>query len=198
MTPKGSTFSLSLCVHVGLKLRKDQLSNAIGKRKCHAVISHTPHTGHFTAQTTLTRALLDLRKCPLTSMAQSNKQAQTLISVSLPTPTCSRCSRTAGDGSKGGIQSALYGVPCGRAPVLVPHCTAGRWPKSACGGGGGVGTRPWWLALLACGGAYWPLALEPSAMTTRHPHYCGHPHCRGHPPSWVGIQNATSAHGVLP
>ena len=24
--------------------------------------------------------------------------------------------------------------------------------------GGGVGTRPWWLALLACGGAYWPLA----------------------------------------
>ena len=23
-------------------------------------------------------------------------------------------------------------------------------------GGGGVGTRPWWLALLACGGAYWP------------------------------------------
>ena len=32
-------------------------------------------------------------------------------------------------------------------------------------GGGGVGTRPCWLALLACGGAYWPLALEPSAMT---------------------------------
>ena len=29
-----------------------------------------------------------------------------------------------------------------------------------CGGGGGVGTRPWWLALLACGGAYWPLAFE--------------------------------------
>ena len=50
--------------------------------------------------------------------------------------------------------------------------------------GGGVGTRPWWLALLACGGAYWPLALEPSAMTSRHPYYCGHPHCRGHPPTW--------------
>ena len=65
-------------------------------------------------------------------------------------------------------------------------------------GGGGVGTRPWWLALLACGGAYWPLAFEPSAMTSRHPYYCGHPHCRGHPPSCVGIQNATSAHGVLP
>ena len=66
------------------------------------------------------------------------------------------------------------------------------------GGGGGVGTRPWWLALLACGGAYWPLAFEPSAMTSRHPHYCGHPHCQGHSPAWGGIQNATSAHGVLP
>ena len=32
-------------------------------------------------------------------------------------------------------------------------------------GGGGGGTRPWWLALLACGSAYWPLTLEPSAMT---------------------------------
>ena len=64
-------------------------------------------------------------------------------------------------------------------------------------GGGGVGTRPWWLALLACGGAYWPLAFEPSATTSRHPYYCGHPHCRGHPRSWVGIQNATSAHGGL-
>ena len=51
---------------------------------------------------------------------------------------------------------------------------------------GGVGTRPWWLALLPCGGAYWPLALGPSAMTSRHPHYCGHPHCRGHPPAWGG------------
>ena len=67
--------------------------------------------------------------------------------------------------------------------------------------GGGVGTRPWWLALLACGSAYWPLAFEPSAMTSGHPHYCGHPHCHGHPPAWGGgggIQNATSAHGVLP
>ena len=63
---------------------------------------------------------------------------------------------------------------------------------------GGFGTRPWWLALLARGGAYWPLALEPSAMTSRHPHYCGHPHCRGHPPACVEIQDATSAHGVLP
>ena len=65
-------------------------------------------------------------------------------------------------------------------------------------GGGGVGTRPWWLALLACGGAYWPLAFEPSAVTSRPPYYCGHPHYRGHPPSWLGIQNATSAHGVVP
>ena len=45
------------------------------------------------------------------------------------------------------------------------------------GGGRGVGTRPWWLALLACGGTYWPLTLEPSAMTSRHPYFCGHPHC---------------------
>ena len=52
--------------------------------------------------------------------------------------------------------------------------------------GGGVGTRPWWLALLACGGAYWHLAFEPSAMTSRHPYYCGRPHCRRHPPSWGG------------
>ena len=51
-------------------------------------------------------------------------------------------------------------------------------------GGGGVGTRPWWLALLACGGAYWPVALEPSAMTSRRPQYHGHPHCCGHPPAW--------------
>ena len=39
--------------------------------------------------------------------------------------------------------------------------------------GGRFGTRPWWLAPLACGGAYWPLALEPSAMTSRHPYSCG-------------------------
>ena len=25
----------------------------------------------------------------------------------------------------------------------------------------------------------WPLALEPSAMTSRHPHCCGHLHCLG-------------------
>ena len=70
--------------------------------------------------------------------------------------------------------------------------SGGLWHK----GGGGFGTRPWWLALLACGGAYWPLALEPSAMTSRPPHYCGHPHCLGG--GGGGIQNATAAHGVLP
>ena len=64
---------------------------------------------------------------------------------------------------------------------------------------GVFGTRPWWLALLACGSAHWPLALETSALTSRHPYYCGHPHCRGHPCALGGgIQNATSAHGVLP
>ena len=57
-------------------------------------------------------------------------------------------------------------------------------------GAGGFGTRPWWLALLACGGAYWPLALEPSAMTSRHPH------CRG--PAWGGLQIAISAMASSP
>ena len=66
------------------------------------------------------------------------------------------------------------------------------------GAGGGFGTRPWWLALLACGGACWPLALEPSAMTSRHPYFCGHPHCCRHPLAWVGIQNATSAMASSP
>ena len=46
-----------------------------------------------------------------------------------------------------------------------PMSGSGCCPTSfaaSCGiqGGGGVGTRPWWLALLACGGAYWPLAFE--------------------------------------
>ena len=60
------------------------------------------------------------------------------------------------------------------------------------GGGWGVGTRPWWLALflLACGSAYWPLAFEPSAMTSRHPYYCGHPHCRGQGGGTGGTQSS--------
>ena len=53
---------------------------------------------------------------------------------------------------------------CGMSPQV--NLTAIIW--------GEFGTRPWWLALLACGGAYWPLPLEPSAMTSRHLHYCGH------------------------
>ena len=80
---------------------------------------------------------------------------------------------------------------CKRA-VAIPVWYALQGSVCSASDSGGVGTRPWWLALLACGGAYWPLALEPSAMTSRHPH------CRGHPPAWGGIQNATSAHGVLP
>ena len=63
------------------------------------------------------------------------------------------------------------------------------------------GTRPWWLSLLACGGAYWPLAFEPSAMTSRHPYYCGHPHCRGHPPGWESrmqlLPMASSPDGLI-
>ena len=69
-------------------------------------------------------------------------------------------------------------TPCSDEPALAHE-------------GGGFGTRPWWLALLACGGAYWPLTFEPSAMTRRHPYYCGHPHCRGHPPSWGGNPECT-------
>ena len=75
---------------------------------------------------------------------------------------------------------------------------------NAAQGGGGVRTRPWWLALLACGGAYWPLALEPSAMTSRHPHCRGHLHCRGHPPAGGGggsrmqlLPMATSPDGLI-
>ena len=71
---------------------------------------------------------------------------------------------------EGGVSLA---VPC---PGRSGHPHATPYPPLW---GGGVGTRPWWLALLTCGGAYWPLAFEPSAMTSRHPHYCGHPHCRG-------------------
>ena len=66
------------------------------------------------------------------------------------------------------------------------------------GRGGGVGTRPWWLALLACGGAYWPLAFEPSAMTSGHPYYCGHPHCRGGGGGgvdWAGLAPQPSTSG---
>ena len=60
-----------------------------------------------------------------------------------------------------------------RTTGLCVHVgSEGRWAPGGgglvvCVGGGGFGTRPWWLALLACGGAYWPLAIEPSAMTSR-------------------------------
>ena len=63
----------------------------------------------------------------------------------------------------------------------VSRC-AGRGARSTQGEdtwGGGVGTRPWWLPLLACGGAYWPLALEPSAMTSRHPYFAAGIHLPG-------------------
>ena len=125
---------------------------------------------------------------------------QTPSDVCTNTPSDGLRLMEADDGTAIGIQGRVLAIPlCQRRGRVVNHehlaisegCTvvhrlscgdrgrAGmRWP----GGGGGAGTRPWWLALLACGGACWPLALEPSAMTSRHPHYCG---CRGggvHPP----------------
>ena len=68
--------------------------------------------------------------------------------------------------------------------------------------GEGFGTRPWWLALLACGGAYWPLALEPSAMTSRYPHYCGIRTAAGIPlPGWESrmqlLPMASSPDGLI-
>ena len=72
-------------------------------------------------------------------------------------------------GGRGGGDSAGP-----RTPTPSPPLEGASSPRLV----GGSGTRPWWLALLACGGAYWPLAFDPSAMTSRHPH------CRGHPPSW--------------
>ena len=47
----------------------------------------------------------------------------------------------------------------------------GRPPRV--GGRWGFGTRPWRLALVACGSAYWPLTLEPSAMTRGGGGYIG-------------------------
>ena len=44
----------------------------------------------------------------------------------------------------------------------MPGCDAAVCARFATQtGGGGVGTGPWWLALLACGSAYWlsPLNL---------------------------------------
>ena len=91
----------------------------------------------------------------------------------------------------GGVQATMgVGAPPDRVPdsaldLLETTPSTDGFPQLAPRGGGG------WLALIACGGAFWP-------MTSRHPYYCGHPHCRGHPPFWVGIQDVLSAHGVLP
>ena len=75
-----------------------------------------------------------------------------------------------------------HGVHLIARPHLIIDCSFGLLPRCLfagthwSGGGGVFGTRPWWLALLARGGAYWPLALEHSAIASRHPYYCGHPH----------------------
>ena len=54
------------------------------------------------------------------------------------------------------------------------------------GGGGWHKALVVGSASLLCGSAYWSLALERFAMTSRHPYYCGHPHCRGHPSTYLG------------
>ena len=85
------------------------------------------------------------------------------------------------------VGGAVPSAPPPPPPVLRIRWIQGEWdtlwihwaPEKIYLGVGGFGTRPWWLALLACGGAYWPLAFETSAMTSRHPYYCGHPGGRG-------------------
>ena len=67
-----------------------------------------------------------------------------------------------GGGGWLGLGMGVVGVVWCTPRVTGLYISMGTW----LGGGGGVGTRPWWSVLLACGGAYWPLALEPSAMTT--------------------------------
>ena len=65
------------------------------------------------------------------------------------------------------VRTAVLACPMGEPSLGRSgglRAGAGRGLAST-GGGGGDGTRPWGLALLACGGAYWPLTLEPSAMT---------------------------------
>ena len=118
--------------------------------------------------------------------------------VSRPGPSPFGANRP-GEGG-GGVASVLARPCCAATASTAALLAYGRsvTPRDsvlcrfvAAQGGGGLGG---WLC-WACGGAYWPLALEPSAMTSRHPH------CRGHPPAsggGGGIQNATSAHGVLP
>ena len=69
---------------------------------------------------------------------------------------CGGCGCVAGGG--GGCSAVLWGrVECPPHCSQLPLVSFRPW-------GGGVGTRPWWLALLACGAAYWPFSLEPSAL----------------------------------
>ena len=96
--------------------------------------------------------------------------------------------------------------PCfqalGPADGTSPCVWGGALPCRGAGGlkslgGGGLAQGLWWLALLACGGAYWPLVFEPSAMPSRPPHY------RTHPPAWGGgsrmqlLPMASSPEGLI-
>ena len=63
-------------------------------------------------------------------------------------------------GVRGGSRFEGGGILHARNNGLVVHRLGwGAGSKELREGGGGVGTRPWWLALLACGGAYWPLTF---------------------------------------
>ena len=66
----------------------------------------------------------------------------------------------------GNVVDAVFviGAQCGRCIVLAQIAVGGA-PHQV--GGGGGGTRPWWLALSACGGAYWPLTAWGLGV---HPH----------------------------
>ena len=113
-------------------------------------------------------------------------------------------------------------LPCGLVPPLpLPPSPISRgtaWGRGwhgagGCGAGGsldgsllsasggglgglGVGTRPWWLALLACGGAYWPLALEP-AMTSRASVLLRASACLGGTPECLGGGGCSSPPPLL-
>ena len=107
--------------------------------------------------------------------SESGPHAGGLATSALPSPTL----QSGGQNQNwahmwaDGLHHSCYGggrgpqtLQCGRQNQNWGHMWAD-WLHHLCRprGGGGVGTRPWWLALLACGGAYWPLG-GPQHFTT--------------------------------